>query len=323
MEQSNIHIRLADISDAEQINNLLQRNAPQYVRNRAYWVWIHRLLGCDSSIIAVAYIDDMIVGHYAIIPMEVSIGENTYLAGLGIHALIDKQCSASIMEISNLAYKEAQKRGIRFIYGFPNKNYRLIQERLERWKKIALFNAYEITVNPDILLPENLTWIPAENNYEVLFKLGQLLESGYKNNYIKIKKNIQYYYFRYMNHPQKLYSTFFIYSGDKPAGCLFLKEFSTEDGNTRLHLVDFIKNEDLSYGQIITFCKYYARQINANIISLWPINTEFEKELSKQGFNSIGFDTFFGIKILDNDIDQQVICNFKNWELMMGDSDAI
>ena len=323
MEQSNIQIRLANISDVEQINSLLQRNAPQYLRDHAYWLWIHRLIGCDSSISVVADIGQKIIGHYAIIPTEIWIKEKVYPAGLGIHALVDKQYNVSILDISKMAYEEAEKKGLKFIYGFPNKNYRLIQEKLERWKKIALFNAYEFSSNIETTLPENLTCVPVENNYDSLFNLGKLLELGYKNKCNRIKKNIQYYYFRYLNHPQKLYDVFFIYLREKLVGCLFMKKFIAENGDTRLHLVDFLRTEDLSYSQIIQFCKYYANQAGIKSISIWPIHVEFEQELNVQGFAPVGFDTFFGIKLLDNEWNQQDIFNFENWELMMGDSDAI
>ncbi len=326
MEPSNVHIRLADITDAGRINDLLQRAAPQYVRDDAFWIWIHRLLGCAPSIITVAIVGDKIVGHYAIIPMEVMIDGNVYPAGLGIHALVDKQCKGvSIIDISRLAYDEARKRGMKFIYGFPNKNYRLIQERIERWKKVALFNSYEIATEPGIDFPTDFSWESVADNfdYDLFFALGQLLESGIKNEHYRIKKDILYYYFRYIHHPQNLYLTFFLFRKNTIVGCLFLKKFVSENEITRLHLVDFLRTADLSYGHILQFCKFYASRIEADTISIWPVNIEFRNELQKQGFEPVGFDTFFGIKVLDSDIIKHDIYNFENWELMMGDSDAI
>jgi hypothetical protein len=54
----------------------------------------------------------------------------------------------------------------------------------------------------------------------------------------------------------------------------------------------------------------------------WPYNTEISKFLKDYGFVEEGFDTYFGVKILDKSIDYSLILDFKDWHLSMGDSDA-
>ena len=49
----------------------------------------------------------------------------------------------------------------------------------------------------------------------------------------------------------------------------------------------------------------------------------FERSIEKSGFVETGFETFLAIKLLDKSLSElDVLLDFDNWRLVMGDSDA-
>ena len=125
-----INIRPYSRGDAKQIFGLFQKYT-KYKRDASFWTWMNRIL--SDSIVVVAEEEGNIIGHYAILPRTCVLNNGLELkAGLGVHAFVapDRRNEISIFSISSLAYKLAKEKGIDFVYGFPNQNYRLIQEKI-------------------------------------------------------------------------------------------------------------------------------------------------------------------------------------------------
>ena len=141
-----IKIREYTTEDRVKICSLLTRNTV-YQRDPQFWCWINQCLGSMPPIIVVAEINSDVIGHYAIIPHPMMVGGKIITVGFGIHALIDSKFrkEVSIFDITTLAYKLAKERGLKLIYGFPNQEYRLIQEKIERWQKVSFFNSIEFS----------------------------------------------------------------------------------------------------------------------------------------------------------------------------------
>ena len=57
--------------------------------------------------------------------------------------------------------------------------------------------------------------------------------------------------------------------------------------------------------------------------SFWKGDSVFERSIEKSGFVETGFETFLAIKLLDKSLSElDVLLDFANWRLVMGDSDA-
>ena len=54
----------------------------------------------------------------------------------------------------------------------------------------------------------------------------------------------------------------------------------------------------------------------------WPINNKFSKELNLLENKEYSFETFLGVKYINNFPKSEALIDFTKWELMMGDSDA-
>lgn len=325
--EMDIQIRPYKPGDTEQICELFTRCSP-YLRDTAFWVWINRLLSSEDSIIAVAQKNDIIVGHYAIIPQIIHIDATPVSCGFGIHAIVDPQCrdAVSIFQISALAYKIAKAKGLAFVFGFPNANYRLIQQKIERWQQVALFNSYEIkTQELYIKTTSDLTVnLVTEIDYATIYRLNQLNENRNIAR-IELYRNLSYYINRYINHPQKLYKTYTVNSANNDiVGVFFCKEY-TKDGLKYFHIVDYLYDQHAAFNNLLIAILSEFKD-NYNTFSFWKGDAVFEQTIIDLGFKPIGFDTFLGVKILDKTVltaEQldELLC-FDNWKLVMGDSDA-
>lgn len=328
MEQFKPAIRLATIKDADKICSLFNKVSPKLKRNVDFWIWINRLLSQEKSIVAVAEYNDEIIGHYAIIPQEVLIEGEKFRVGFGIHAVLleEKSRLVSIFEITSLAYRTAKELGLKFIYGFPNVSYRLIQEKIERWEKIQLFNAYETNINEYSIETNINEYIieKIEDSYHSMFDIAKILENVSIKSNCSFSKTLTYYQYRYINHPHKLYDNYFIKDLFGNKACVFLKKHQAGD-TIKGHLVDFIKEDNFKSENIIDIVALIFKNEGVDQLSFWPINIEIEKHLKNRGVAAEGFDTFFGLKFLDKDFKnsyREKLLNFNSWCLMMGDSDA-
>jgi len=324
-------IRLASISDAQDVCGFFSKYS-SYQRDIPFWTWIHKQWSIENSISIVAEVKGEIVGNYSIIIQKVSINGIVFLAGLGVHALIshDYRKQISILDLSTKAYKEAKNRDLKFIYGFPNKNYRLVKEKLERWERVSLFNAMQLSSKKTIINSDDIATFELQKllefNHLEHFELAKLIELEAPIKGCKIKKNAKYYLNRYLKHPQVNYECFFIKIGVNIEGFIVFKQFEDNQTNTKhAHIMDFITSKNITNANILAL---FERQYRAkvDVFTVWSINLGFKKELEQNGFQDVGFDTFFGIKFLDiefKNLYKEQLLNFNSWTLFMGESDAI
>lgn len=319
-----VRIREYKTGDAEKIYSLFSKHTP-YKRDAAFWVWINRLLSEDKSIISVAEKDNQIIGHYAIIPRTCVINTKTYKTGLGIHAFVDPEYrdSISIFDITSHAYQKAKEKNIDFIYGFPNANYRLIQEKIEKWKKVALFNAFEKNSNNNEQCELFFKWeLFDANNFNKIFILNELLEKYGEYDKIFFQKTLIFLVNRYLNHPQNLYQAWLLKDQEKYIGFIVTKIFEA-DNEKRAHIIDFIYTPAYAKETLIKdFEIKFSNSVDKFV--LWPFSKEFKRALFKRNFLETGFETFFGIKFFSDASKEKEnqILDFDNWHLPMGDSDA-
>lgn len=317
-----VSVRLYKSGDARNINEMFTKYTP-YLRDDAYWVWINRILG--QSISVVAELDGRIIGHYAVIPRDLIVKDKFFKAALGIHAFVDPDFrnEVSIFEISSYLYDIAQYKGIQIIYGFPNVNYRQIQIKIERWKEISLFKSYELrsekvlnNIKASIQFDE-LNGI----DYEHLFQLSEMLTSSSAMNEVRLNTNTNYWINRYMLNPQEPYQLYALSRYSVPIGYMVTKRY--ENNGTRYsHIIDYVLCDNLYMDDVVSSYLNYEKS-KCDCFSFWKGGPLFKQSIEKHGFVETGFETFLGIKILDKSLSElDVLLNFDNWRLVMGDSDA-
>ena len=66
-------IRQARAEDRDNIISFFNETEIPYIRDRAYWIWLNRIVTTDYSIVAVAEYNESIIAHYAIVPLDMNI----------------------------------------------------------------------------------------------------------------------------------------------------------------------------------------------------------------------------------------------------------
>ena len=314
--------------DEVSISEMFTRNTP-YLRDNAYWIWINRLLPTYPSLIAViADENDEIQGHTAIMPYDIKVGDRNIKCGMSYHTVIDENYRdrGLIFPLLELSDKLANDFGLEFYYGFPNKKARPIY-KLPNHYKVDKFYALEKgsdTVEIDEKEPSYIFELIDNIDYEILFSLNHILDLREKER-IELCRNLNYYCTRYFFHPQKLYNSYKIYKDGIIVGCVVTKLYE-KDGRRYFHILDlFVDEEMVDYESLLSdiLCHFSK---DCDIFSFWKINEHIKEILIKQGFQENGFDTFLGLCFLPNnkitEEEKNLLLDFKNWRIVMGDSDA-
>lgn len=318
----NIKVRLYKRGDADGINAMLTKSLP-YLRDRAFWVWINRIVG--ESISVVAEFQGKIVGHYAVVQRVISLNGKEVKAAIGIHAFIDPEYRRRVFiyEISKVLYKIAQDKGIQLIYGFPNINYRSIQLKIEGWKQVDIFKSYELDsseVSPS--MKTNIQFVRVDNiDYFHLFQIGEIYEKKCLSNSVIPENGVSNWLNRYFLHPQKPYTIYCLKKEESIIGYLVIKHYEKEN-HRYSHIIDYVLAETTDIGDVVQ--TYIGREKDCcDTFSVWKGDDDFKSCIVKLGFREKGFDTFLGVKVLDNSIDNiDCLFDINNWRLVMGDSDA-
>lgn len=314
-------IRSYKSHDAEGINAMLTKYLP-YKRDDKFWVWINRIIG-GKSIAFVAEYEGKIVGHYAIVPRDMFVNGLQVKAALSIHAFVDPDYRNKlfIFQITQKLYHYAKQQGIQLIYGFPNANYRTIQLKIEKWKQVDLFKSFEYDLkDSQIIKAEDVDSVLIQDvDFTSLYDISQIEEN---TSVISLLSDARYWMERYMLHPQKLYNIYALKKKDSILGYFVTKIYENNEVKY-YHLIDYKLTHEAHYSDLLDAYEKLGRMKNIDVLSVWQGDEVFKKAIEERGFLQKGFETFLGIKVLDDSIiEVEEILNINNWRLVMGDSDA-
>jgi hypothetical protein len=316
-------IREYQPGDAKKIVSLLASNTV-YLRDENYWLWINRIWPEQDSIIVVAEEDGILLAHYAILPIPIHIGGRIIPAGLGIHALVDPSARSKvpIFQITKRCYKIAKDRGIELLYGFPNRNFRLIQEKVEGWKCVRHFNALV-----KVAKPSNYTTLTLDNvrfdDPIARLRIHDLLEQTSDDSLFTTLPSYEGWIRRFALHPQTQYEFHIITKSGVDLGVIVSRIYKDVSGVSEAQIVEMIAPKDFEQREVIAAFENHCAKFTDNVC-LWPLDKNFETAAISSGYSSIGFDTFFGIKVLDPKLSDEYpkITNYAAWRLPMAMSDV-
>lgn len=318
----NIIVRLYKRGDADDINAMFMRCLP-YLRDRAFWVWINRILG--ESISVVAEYQGKIVGHYAVVPRVISFKGQEIKSALSIHAFVDPEYRSKvfIFEITSFLYKIACARGIQLIYGFPNANYRKMQLKIERWNEVAIFRSYELSSSKvSLSVSDDIQFTEVKGiDYNQLFQLSELFVNSQVNNFVVPSNGVTNWINRYFLHPHETYKIYALSKKENVIGYIVAKQYENE-GRRYSHILDYAVSNTSNMKEMI-LAYLYKEKNHCDTFSVWQGDSLFKNSILALGFEQTGFETFLGVKLLDKslaNIDQ--LLDINNWRLVMGDSDV-
>lgn len=318
---SEVVIRNYKSHDAEGINAMFTKYLP-YVRDEKFWVWLNRIIG-GRSIAFVAEYEGKIIGHYAIVPRDMLYKGEIIKAALSVHAFVDPDYrnKVFIFQITQKLYQFAKQQGIQLIYGFPNANYRTIQLKIEKWKQVDLFKSFEYDLRENDAPRIDSIDSPIIQNidFTTLYEISQIEDNS---SVISLLSDARYWMERYMLHPQKLYELYALRKDSRIIGYFVTKIY--ESGDVKYyHLIDYKLLPKANYPDLLNAYEKLGREKNMDVLSVWQGDDAFKESISEKGFQQKGFETFLGIKVLDESLEGvEDILNINNWRLVMGDSDA-
>ena len=318
---SEVIIRNYKSHDAEGINAMFTKYLP-YVRDEKFWVWLNRIIG-GCSIAFVAEYEGKIIGHYAIVPRDMFYKGTIIKAALSVHAFVDPDYrnKVFIFQITQKLYQYAKQQGIQLIYGFPNANYRTIQLKIEKWKQVDLFKSfeYDLRENEATMIDSLESSIIQDIDFTTLYEISQIEDNS---SVVSLLSDARYWMERYMLHPQKLYDIYDLKKEGRIIGYFVTKIYGNEDVKC-FHLIDYKLLPEANYNDLLNAYEKLGREKDMDVLSVWQGDDTFKESILDKGFQQKGFETFLGIKVLDDSImGVEDILNINNWRLVMGDSDA-
>lgn len=257
-----------------------------------------------------AVADGHIVANYSASPREAIINGEIVKCAQSLNTVThpDYFGKGLFVTLANILYSDMEKKGYKFIYGFPNYiSNRTFNNKLQ-WKTI-----YEVPM---------LT-LELENRNELSRKMaGEIKESvdiqDFFNNDMElngekyvIRKSPEYLAWRYMNNVQTHYD--YVYSaGDKSWAIFKVYE-------NIINIVEIHGKSIEEYQKLLNWIIMYGVQLNMKQLTVWSaINTQEHYLLEKYGFRNRYPIYYFGARLLDASFNNKIF-DYRSWYLQMGE----
>lgn len=286
-----------------------------------YWKWRFELNPAGKHFIKLMWIDDLLVGHYAISPVKMNIFGKEEMTALSMTTMTHPEYGGKgiFNKLALKLYEELEtKKGFKAIWGFPNKNSHYGFIKNLSWSDVGVIH--------DLTMPaNNNTSIQSENIREIKNfseKNARTLKELSASFNVNVIKDVNYLNWRYSLNPSQDY-TIFNYDDGNQEGFIVTKIYpsNTQSGAYDLYLMELgLKKDQL--GLMKTFLDHIMLHYNVNFdrVNIW-LNLWDERHiiLEKMGFFLEGRSTFLGIR---NNTGHEGATNLKNWSYSFSDSDV-
>lgn len=315
-----LEIRNYKKNDEKEIMNLFKKS---FNRDMHYteWKWNYDDNICNDKFIKIMWDDDILAGHYAVLPSKMNIYDKTYTSGLSMTTMTSPEYKKQgiFVKLANALYEENYNK-LPVIYGFPNNNSLHGFIKHLGWNHILDIEMYSCYTFKSELksLDKNIKSTEMlDDRVNVLFDKFSKVFKEYK---IMIKRDKEYLHWRYDLNPYNKYY-YLVYEKDKEyLGYCIYKIF--EDGDKKVcDLVDIIAVNNGIYEKLLKSLIDLMACNKIRKINSWFINKD-KLDIGKNlGFNRTNLITHLGfklncdfIKLDDMDVDK--------WYITMGDSDV-
>lgn len=289
-----------------------------------YWNWRFINNPQKKQSIQLVWNNNLLVGHYAVFPVEMICNNEKILSGLSMTTMThpDYAGQGIFTKLAKELYnKEAQKNGMDLVWGFPNNNsHRGFVKNLE-WKNILLIPSFSLQTSKIVgaKLSEKINKITE-------FKIQH--ESAYlkitQPFLLKVNKSQEYLNWRYVENPSVEYQIFEIEIEDVKY-FFVAKLFNSFDfeGEKELDILEFNLPPNFNViKECINHLIAYYHETEPVKINMWlPLNDSKQIDLEKIGFQNISPVTYMGFKTLRSGLNVNFE-NANNWSFSMGDSDV-
>ena len=321
------------------------------------WKWKYKQNPAGEPIIWVACCDNKIVAQYAIAPVKIKFGDRTVTAAQSVDTMThpDYQGRGIFVALTAEVFKEAARRDVAFIYGFPNK---LTSWHEKNWHKVGNLSFMIKPVNINKLVRSYIVSpkIPGIICAGLIkLAIGLLFHEGRRKNrgdikiskikafdqradklwanvsgdyQIRVLKNKEYLDWRYTALPGNEYEIYAAEKQEEIRGYLVFKCMSQRGLKTAyvLDLIAPLQDRTAAYF-LVKKALEDLREKQVDIVA-YPVITSrnLKKTLHKTGIFTFPFLNRifpFVIHASQPEISESMLRNPENWLVQIGDSDIM
>jgi len=290
-----------------------------------FWRWRFVNNPFGKAVIRLSFDASKLVGHYAVIPMNVQVQGKSTKAALSMTTMVhqDYRGSGIFTNLAQESYKAAAERGTEFVFAFPNENSYYPFIKMLGWKGFGKMSILEKDVETNYT--ENASEIDVHQIERFDSRIDLLWDKVKQRYPVIVPRTRQFLNWRFVQSPDETYTKFVVGNNEELLGYVVLKVYVAPTGG-KGHIVDMLTVEDEAVVRKLlrrTYSYFTAQGINN--ISCWCQDNSFYAHiLEAEGFSRKEMEgTYFGIKILDGRSDLlKSVESFPNWFLSMGDSDV-
>lgn len=278
-----------------------------------YLKWRYLLNNSDDILVYVAVENEKVVANYSAFPCELNINGKKVKSALSMTTMTHPKFKGKgiFQSLAKLLYEEMRKRKYEVVFGFPNNNSHNIFINKLGWKDIyeipslSLFNVnvnrinskYDIELDNDFIL-----------DYRKIIN---------KNSKMYLYKDESYLNWRFTQNPINKYYNYIILNEN-----ILLANCVVKYYNNEMDIVD-INYSDEDAIKVLINNVISLNSNNIKRVNTWiNVNQEIHGIFEKLGFINQAPITYFSAKILNKEIQEQLLYNYKEWIIQMSDSDV-
>lgn len=279
--------------------------------NIVRWRYLDNPLG--ELIVCVAIDNNRLVGVSAALPCEIVYNDKIEESAISLNLMTDPEFRGKgvFVKLASKLYEYMENQGYKSVLGFPN-----YISNPTFTSKLGRVVIYEI---PTLKLSlsdfrnnlESRSWIIDDDAFELNY-----CPITHKSKSIYIKKDKEYFKWRYYKNPQNKYKNFVVVNESNVVkSFLICKEY-----NEQLNIVDYYFAEEKDINPLIERSIEYARDLGKVSITTWSqIGTEEHLILQKLGFRNNYPVTYFSGKLFGTIDKSDDFYDYRKWHITMGD----
>ncbi len=256
--------------------------------------------------------DDKIVGHQTVFPFQLKIGDQMISAAGSVDTMVhpEYQHQGIFYRLVTECNREAWNMGIKLILAWPNNQSRHGFLKLG-WKKvinIPLLRRFATDGQPD-------------TNIFPIFRFSKAYDELWaKANFpVAVVRDSTYLNWRYIDHPTYKYDCISLWDdlGELQGYAVF-----RIDDSGKGQIADILGLTDEAITTLADQASLQMQAAGAGQIWCFMVDRRYWKAMQKAHF-SLKHHTNFLFAVLDHNLNEPVIYDWKNWHISFGDSDGI
>ena len=286
-----------------------------------YWHWRFRDNSTGQIMIELAWDDEMLVAHYAVSPVILTIRGQDHLTALSMTTMTHPHYRGRRLFpiLSNRLYERLRHCNYSTVWGFPNnQSHHTFVNRLA-WDDIYEIPLSHLNIDNLPKMSEVSQCIVELSTFDEKFDI--LWEKIKMDCNIWVKRDRKYLNWRYNLNPQHKYHILAYIDNNEMLGYAVYKIYGSD-----IDVVDIVTIREKNIGEelIISILDMSLQQGNIKGINMWlPLHHSLHKSIEKIGFLNMVPVTYFSTRVLDDCKQYKVdFAKYSNWYVQLGDSDV-